>query len=68
MALPAYQDYTVRSCVSESLVVASAAKAQVQVFLAGGNFRADAAGYASGFNAPAATTNLSGVTIAPDTT
>lgn len=39
LALPAYQDYTVRSRVSESLVAASAAKTQVQVFLAGGNPR-----------------------------
>ena len=67
LALPAYQDYTVRSRVSESLVAASAAKTQVQVFLAGGNPRGDTAGYASGFNAPSATTNFSGVTIAPDT-
>ena len=67
IALPAYQDYTVRSRVSEALVAASAAKVNVQDVLASGNPRSDAAGYALGFTAPAATDNVAGIAIAPGT-
>ena len=67
VALPAYQDYTVRARVSEGLVAASAAKVQVQDVLASGNPQGDASGYATGFQAPAATRNVSSVTIAPGT-
>ncbi len=63
IALPAYQDYTVRSRVSEALVAASAAKVNVQDVLASGNPRSDAAGYALGFTAPAATDNVAGIAI-----
>lgn len=67
IALPAYQDYTVRSRVSEALVAASAAKINVQDVLASGNPRSDAAGYNQGFTAPAATANVQAVAIAPAT-
>ena len=67
VALPAYQDYTVRARVSEALTLAGAAKITVQDNLAAGNPRADAAGYAMGFNAPTATTNVAGVAITPAT-
>ncbi|MDO4693479.1 MAG: pilin [Eikenella sp.] len=49
IALPAYQDYTVRSRVSEALVTAAAAKISVQDHLAGGNPRALQTGYATGY-------------------
>ena len=67
IALPAYQDYTVRSRVSEALVAASAAKVNVQDVLASGNPRSDAQGYALGFTAPAATDNVAGIAIDPGT-
>ena len=63
VALPAYQDYTVRARVSEGLVAASAAKLNVQDILASGNPSGDASGYATGFTAPASTRNLSSLTI-----
>lgn len=63
VALPAYQDYTVRARVSEGLVAASAAKVNVQDVLASGNPQDDASGYATGFTAPAATRNVASVAI-----
>ena len=67
LALPAYQDYTVRSRVSEALVAASAAKTNVQDILASGNPNNLAGGYAQSFPAANVTVNVSGVTIAPIT-
>ncbi|MDM7949043.1 pilin [Hydrogenophaga sp.] len=67
VALPAYQDYTVRARVSEGLVAASAAKVNVQDVLASGNPAANASGYATGFTAPNATRNITSLTIAPAT-
>ena len=72
VALPAYQDYTVRARVSEGLVGVSAAKINVQDILASGNPQADALGYATGFRAISAangnqTRNVSGLTIDADT-
>ncbi len=67
VALPAYQDYTVRARVSEGLVAASAAKVNVQDVLASGNPQDDASGYGLGFTAPAATRNVTDVTIAAAT-
>ena len=49
VALPAYQDYTVRARISEGLVGASAAKINVADILANGNVSADAAGYGAGY-------------------
>ena len=63
VALPAYQDYTVRARVSEGLVGASAAKVNVQDILASGNPSADASGYSTGFTAPAATRNVASIGI-----
>jgi type IV pilus assembly protein PilA len=63
VALPAYQDYTVRARVSEGLVGASAAKVNVVDILASGNPSGDANGYATGFTAPAATRNVTSVVI-----
>jgi type IV pilus assembly protein PilA len=67
VALPAYQDYTVRARVSEGLVAASAAKVNVQDVLASGNPQADANGYATGYTLPAPTRNVAGMSIAPGT-
>jgi type IV pilus assembly protein PilA len=66
VALPAYQDYTVRSRVSEGLVAASAAKLNVADMLASGNPQGLATGYATGFDySPSgqSTTNVDDVTI-----
>ena len=67
VALPAYQDYTVRARVSEGLVGASAAKVNVQDVLASGNPTGSASGYAMGFTAPAATRNVTSLVITPGT-
>ena len=63
VALPAYQDYVVRSRVSEGMVAASAAKVNVQDVLASGNPRAAADGYALGYTAPTATSNVTSTAI-----
>jgi type IV pilus assembly protein PilA len=57
VALPAYQDYTVRARVSEGLVVAAGAKTAVAENAANG------AAFASGWSAPTATSNVAGVSI-----
>ncbi|ODU61880.1 MAG: pilus assembly protein [Lautropia sp. SCN 66-9] len=57
VALPAYQDYTVRARVSEGLALASAAKTTVAENATNGN-NLDA-----GWTAPAATTNVQSVGI-----
>jgi type IV pilus assembly protein PilA len=67
VALPAYQDYTVRARVAEGLGLASAGKVHVSDFLAGGNPGGAATGYATNFNAPAATRNTASVVIAAAT-
>ncbi len=58
VALPAYQDYTIRSRVSEGLIAASAAKINVIEVLTTGNITANAAGYGSGYVSPPPTANL----------
>jgi type IV pilus assembly protein PilA len=57
VALPAYQDYTVRSRVSEAMVFADAAKSAVAENAANG------AALNNGWSAPAATENVSSVAI-----
>lgn len=57
VALPAYQDYTVRAKVTEGLSLAAAAKVAVSENAANGR------GYALGFTAPAATNNVASVGI-----
>ncbi len=57
VALPAYQDYTVRAKVTEGLSLASAAKTTVAENAANGN------AFDSGYNPPAATVNFASVTI-----
>lgn len=57
VALPAYQDYTVRAKVTEGLSLAGSAKAAVAENAANG------AAFASGWTAPAATGNVTSVAI-----
>jgi type IV pilus assembly protein PilA len=58
IALPAYQDYVVRSRVSEAMVFADAAKTTVAENAANGQAALDA-----GWAAPAATENLAAVAV-----
>ncbi|MFL6664252.1 MAG: pilin [Rhizobacter sp.] len=67
VALPAYQDYTVRARVAEGLALASTAKVNVADIHSSGNPSASAAGYGLGYTAPAATRNIASVVIAADT-
>ena len=57
VALPAYQDYTVRAKVSEGLSLAAGAKATVAENAANG------AAFDSGFTEPAATKNIASVKV-----
>ena len=64
-AVPAYQDYSVRARVSEGLSLAGVAKTQVLDVLSSG--ASSEQGYAAGYISPAATANLSSISIAPQT-
>ena len=57
VALPAYQDYTVRAKVTEGLSLADSAKVAVSENAANGT------PFASGWNAPAQTTNVTSVAV-----
>jgi len=65
VALPAYQDYTVRARVSEGLVGAGAAKVHVADILSTGQNSTN--GYGANFNAPTATQNVTSIAIAAAT-
>lgn len=67
VALPAYQDYTVRARVSEAMVAATTAKSNVVDVLATGNPNSNASGYSLGYTAPAASANVKSVAIAEGT-
>jgi len=67
IALPAYQDYTVRARVSEGLAQASGAKVNVLDMLSSGNPNSDALGYSLGYNAPTASRNVAAIAIAAAT-
>lgn len=67
VALPAYQDYTVRGRVSEGMVAASAAKVNVADVLASGNPGGRLSGYDDGYTSPTATGNVTSVAIAAAT-
>ncbi len=60
VALPAYQDYTIRARVTEGLVGATSAKLNVADVLAKGAIVADTAGYGAGFFAPTGSDNVIG--------
>ena len=63
VALPAYQDYTVRARVSEGLSLASLARLHVEDFIASGNPGGVVTGYSTNYNAPAATVNTASILI-----
>ena len=67
IALPAYQDYTVRARVTEGLSLAASAKVNVADVLASGNPNSLATGYNTGYTAPTATRNVTSVLITPAT-
>lgn len=67
VALPAYQDYTVRARVAEGMGLASAAKLNVSEVLASGNPNASAQGYNLGYTSPTASRNIASVVITPAT-
>ncbi|WP_437882493.1 pilin [Pseudomonas sp. LRF_L74] len=62
IALPAYQDYTVRARVSEGLILASAAKTTIAENAANGASSLDL-----GWTAPASTTNVDSVEVDGET-
>ena len=67
IAIPAYQDYTVRARVSEGLALAAPVKTLVSEISANGRTIADPLGYTAGFVAPLASTNVNTLAVAPVT-
>ena len=67
IAIPQYQNYTIRARVTEGLALADTAQINVADVLSSGNPAAAAAGYGLGWTAPAATTNVTSVAIAAAT-
>ena len=61
LAIPAYQDYSVRVRVSEGLSLSSVAKTNVLDVLSNG--LASSNGYAAGYSAPAATANVQSISV-----
>lgn len=61
VAIPAYQDYTIRARVSEGLVLAGAAKLSIAENASNGS------AFAQGWSAPVATENVTSLAIDPDT-
>ena len=65
VALPAYQDYTIRARVTEGLSLAQSAKLAVsETTITNNALPADQA--ATGYTSPAATANVTSVTVAGD--
>jgi type IV pilus assembly protein PilA len=62
-ALPFYQDYTVRTRVTEGLHLAQGAKNNVMDVVNSSSVTGLADGYANGYTVPAATKNISAVAI-----
>ena len=60
VALPAYQDYTIRARVTEGLVVAGAAKINVADIANGGAVSPNPDGYGTGYSAPLTSQNVIG--------
>ena len=67
IAIPQYQNYTVRARVSEGLALADAAKVNVADVASSGNVQGSANGYTLGYASPAATPNVTSVAIAAAT-
>jgi type IV pilus assembly protein PilA len=67
VALPAYQDYTVRARVSEGLGLASAAKTNVLDIVNSGSIATAANGYKTGYSWTGATKNIASIDISEST-
>jgi type IV pilus assembly protein PilA len=67
LALPAYQDYTVRARVSEGLGLAATAKASVLDVVNSGTVAVNANGYRGDYSFGTATKNVASIDIAPTT-
>lgn len=67
VALPAYQDYTIRARVAEGMVAGTAAKVNVIDVLASGNPSANVLGYALGYSIPTSSRNIASIGIEPTT-
>ena len=67
IAIPAYQDYTVRARVTEGLALAAPVKTLVSEIASSGATVANAAGYSAGFVAPAASANVTLMAVDPAT-
>lgn len=65
IAIPAYQDYTIRARVSEGLSVAAAAKLWVAEIATTGSRSGETEGYAHRFINPKPSTNVTGLSIMP---
>ena len=67
IAIPAYQDYTVRAKVSEAMMMAAPAKTAVaETLSSNGGQLADIDATKAGYSFPGATTYVSGITISGD--
>ena len=62
IALPAYEDYTVRAKVTEGVSLVNAAKTQVSL-----NYSMGESDYSSGYNAPSSTDWVTSIGVAADT-
>ena len=67
VAIPAYQDYTIRARVSEGLSLAAAAKLNVAEIASGGANKGTTSGYKTGYTSPGESTNVKSVEIAAST-
>ena len=67
VAIPAYQDYTIRARVSEGLSLSAAAKLNVAEIASGGSNKGLTAGYNTGYTSPGESTNVKSVEIAAAT-
>jgi type IV pilus assembly protein PilA len=63
IAIPAYQDYTVRARVSEGLALAAPVKTLVAEIASNGRTDADPSGYTAGFVTPTASTNVNSLAV-----
>lgn len=65
VAIPAYQDYTIRARVTEGLSLAASAKLNVAEIANGGSNGGEPAGYKTGYSSPSASNNVSSVEVSP---
>ena len=63
IALPAYQDYTVRARVSEGLALAAPVKTLVSEIASNGRTVVDPNGYTAGFVSPTASANVTNLAV-----